>query len=87
MIVATNSWTLHAIDVKSALLQGKQINHLLYLKPPPEAHTENELWRSKKCLYGLDDAARMWYFSVWEELEELGCVRSNVDYGDSIHVV
>ena len=26
MIVATNGWTLHTIDVKSAFLQGKQIN-------------------------------------------------------------
>ena len=81
MIVATNGWTLHAIDVKSAFLQGKQINRILYLKPPPEAHTENKLWRLKKCVYGLNDAARMWYFSVWEKLEELGCVRSSVDYG------
>ena len=32
-------------------------------------------------MYGLNDAARMWYFSVWEKLEELGCVRSSVDYG------
>ena len=35
MIVATNGWTLHAIDVKSALLQGKQINRIIYLKPSP----------------------------------------------------
>ena len=32
-------------------------------------------------MYGLNDAARMGYFSVWEKLEELGCVRSSVDYG------
>ena len=81
MIVATNGCTLHATDVKSAFLQGKQINHILYLKPPPEAHTENKLWWLKKCVHGLNDAARMWYFSVWEKLEELGCVRSSVDYG------
>ena len=82
--VATNGWTLHAIDVKSAFLQGKQINRILHFKPPPEVHTctENKLfWRLKKCVYGLNDAARMWYFSVWEKLEELGCVRSSVDYG------
>ena len=59
MIVATNGWTLHAIDVKSAFLQGKQINRIIYLKPPPEAHTENKLWRLKKCVYRLNDAARM----------------------------
>ena len=81
MIVATNVWTLHPIDVKSAFLQGKQINRILYLKPPPKAHTENKLWQLKKCVYGLNDAACMGYFSVWEKLEELGCVRSGADYG------
>ena len=64
-----------------AFLPGKQINHILHLKPPPEAHTGNKLWQLKKCVYGLNDAARMSYFSVWEKLEELGCVRSSVDYG------
>ena len=66
MIATTNGWTLHAIDVKSAFLQGKQINRIVYLKPPPEAHADNKLWRLKKCVYGLNDAARMWYFSIWE---------------------
>ena len=64
MIVATNGWTLHAIDVKSVFLQSKQINRIIYLMPSPEAHTENKLWQLKKCVYGLSDAARMWYFSV-----------------------
>ena len=77
MIVATNGW----IDVTSAFLQGKQINRVIYLKPPSEAHTDNKLWQLKKCVHGLNDAARMWYFSVWEKLEELGCVRSSVDCG------
>ena len=81
MIVAANGWTPHAIDVKPAFLQVKQINRILYLKPPPEAHTENKLWQLKKCVYGLNDAAHIWYFSAWEKLEELGCVRSSVDYG------
>ena len=40
MTVATNGWrTLHAIDVKSAFLQGKQINRILYLKPPYREQT------------------------------------------------
>ena len=81
MIVATNGWTLHAIDVKSAFLQGKQINRIIYLKPPPEAHTGNKLWQLKKSVCGLNDAARMWYFSVRKKLEELRCLRSSVDYG------
>ena len=79
MIVATNGWTLHVIDVKSAFLHGKQINRIIYLNPPPEAHTYREqTLEVEKCVHGLNDAARMCYFSIWEKLEELGCVRSSV---------
>ena len=46
-----------------------------------EASTQNKLWKLKKCVYGLNDAARMRYFAVWEELKRLGCKRSSVDYG------
>ena len=34
-----------------------------------------------KSVLGLNDAARMWYFAVWDELEKLGCKRSSLDYG------
>ena len=30
-------------------------------------------------MYGLNDAARKWYFTVYEELEKLGCHRSSID--------
>lgn len=49
--------------------------------PPPEAVSNGILWKLEKCVYGLNDAARMWYFSVWEELEKLNCQRSSLDYG------
>ena len=32
-------------------------------------------------MYGLNDAARTWYFAVFEELEKLGCRRSSIGYG------
>ena len=31
-------------------------------------------------MYGLNDAAREWYFAVYEELEKLDCHRSSIDY-------
>ena len=51
MVFATNGWTLHAIDVKSAFLQGKQIDRMLYFKPPPEAHTDREQTLAFKKIY------------------------------------
>lgn len=39
------------------------------------------MWKLEKCIYGLNDAARMWYFAVWQQLNSLGCQRSVIDYG------
>ena len=36
---------------------------------------------TSKCAYSLNDAARICYFAVYEELEKLGCHRSSIDYG------
>ena len=79
-VVACENWTLQSIDVKSAFLQGKYMDRIVYLKPPPEANADGKLWKLKKCLYGLNDAARMWYFALRDELESLNCIRSKIDY-------
>ena len=50
-ICACYSWTLFSLDVKSAFLQGKQIDRALFVKPPAEAHTEY-VWELNKALYG-----------------------------------
>ena len=61
--------------------KGNRLERDIYIEPPSEAHAKNKLWKLDKCVYGLNDAARMWYFTVWEELESLGCRRSVFDYG------
>ena len=72
---------MNSLDVRAAFLQGKGIERIVYLKPPAEANADGKLWMLKKSIYGLNDAARMWYFTVWEMLEKFGCKRSSVDYG------
>ena len=42
-IRATNMWAIHSVDVKSAFLQGKEINRDVYVKPPQEAETDKLL--------------------------------------------
>ena len=48
-ILACNSWTVNALDIKAAFLQGKQIDCLVFVRPPDEAMT-TKLWKLKKLL-------------------------------------
>ena len=80
-IIASKQWKIHSIDIKSAFLQGKFLQRNIYVISPKEAGVENKLWKLKRGVYGLNDAARMWYFAVYELLGKLGCFHSSVDYG------
>jgi hypothetical protein len=77
-ILASKSWSLQAIDIKSAFLQGYPISRELYLKPPPEANTTS-LWKLIKTPYGLVDAGRQWFLRVQEEFAALGAVQCSLD--------
>ena len=68
-ITASNSWTIKSLDITSAFLQGKQLDRTVYLIPPKEYKKKNVLWKLKKCVYGLSDAARMWYDMIKEQVE------------------
>ena len=81
LLVSSQEWVLHCLDVKSAFLQGKYLDRIVYLKPPFEAGTSGVLWKLKKCVYGLSDASRKWYLALSEKLQSLGCQRSKFDYG------
>lgn len=79
-ILATNSWRCNSIDVKAAFLQGADFEREVYLKPPREASDmQGKLWMLKKCVYGLNDASRVWYFTVKDLLTKLGCTQLQVD--------
>ena len=54
----------------SAFLQGKPINRTVYLIPPKEYKKKDILWKLKKCVYGLSDAAKMWYEMVKDKIVE-----------------
>ena len=77
-IVASKSWTLNSLDIKSAFLQGEEIDRIVYIEPPPEANT-NKLWQLRKCVYGLSDAPRRWYVKLRNELVKLGVAVSEYD--------
>ena len=71
VVAATLGWKVKSLDVRSAFLQGKEIERDVFLKPPEEADTL-KLWKLKKALYGLNDASRQWYLEVRKSLMNLG---------------
>ena len=78
-IFASNEWICNSIDIKSAFLQGKQIDRTVFLIPPPEFQEPNVIWKLNTCIYGLSDASRSWYLRVKEELCNLGVQCSRVE--------
>ena len=80
-VIASCGWNIETTDIKSAFLQGTQLQRDVYLKPPKEAGCRGTLWKLKKGLYGLKDAGRQWFFRVKEKLLHLGCEQSMMDPG------
>ena len=78
-IAVANGWNVHSIDVRSAFLQGFQIDREVYVVPPPEAGVHKKLWKLNKTIYGLCDASRAWYLRSSEEIIEKGAIRSKYD--------
>ena len=78
-IASSFEWQCHTIDIKAAFLQGLNIEREIHLKPPVEADSDGKLWKLNKCVYGLTDASRTWYFRVKEELLSNGCQQSTID--------
>ena len=63
-LLVSDKWPCNAIKIKSAFLQGKQIERPLFLIPSSEFQEENIVWKLKTCIYGLSDASRKWYLGV-----------------------
>ena len=66
------------MDISAAYLQGDTITRKVYLKPPPE-FDNGKLWRLNKTVYGLQDAAMMWYLSLKKQLIKLGLKQSKME--------
>ena len=77
---AYRGWKVKITDIKSAFLQGKPMDRDVFITPPREADVKpSVVWKLKRCLYGLNDAARKFYQCVVSELEKLGCSQSKYD--------
>ena len=77
-VVASNSWKCNSIDIKAAFLQGNKIERDIFVKPPKEFYS-GSIWKLKKNVYGLNDAARAWYFRMKDFLLSLNMKACSVD--------
>ena len=80
ILITSNQWEIKSIDVKSAFLQGKQIERTVYLCPQEEANTSS-IWKLQKYVYDLADTSRYCYLCVREEIARLGAKLSSVNPG------
>ena len=71
-ISASKGWECGATDIRAAFLQGNPISREVFIRPPAEFRKPGIIWQLHRCVYGLQDASRMWYIKVKEELEKLG---------------
>ena len=79
-LIASKKWPINSTDVKTAFLQGKNLERNVCVRPPKEAYT-NKIWKLNKCVYGLTDASRCWFLKVREERCKLGARPSQLDQG------
>ena len=82
MLIEHQEWKTRSMDISGAYLQGKRMQRDVYLEPPKEYRNGN-LWKLKKTVYGLKDAAREWYLSVRDALKSIGvkeCLNDSAIY-------
>ena len=79
-VCSAKNWQPRSMDVTAAFLQSRGLGREVYLKPPKEAKCEkNILWKLKKCVYGLNDAARKWFYTVRTFLLKMNCKQIRSD--------
>ena len=78
-ITSSLQWSLRSLDIASAFLQGKDIEREVYIIPPKEFHKPGIIWKLRKCVYGLSDAAKMWYSNVRQQVESAGLTKCLFD--------
>ena len=89
-VAANERHNIASIDITGAFLQGEKLDREVYVKPPPDIRKKNpgKVWKLNKCLYGLNDASRNFYYRVRPLLEKDGfkisgeesaCFYKNID--------
>ncbi|CAL9004938.1 unnamed protein product, partial [Prunus brigantina] len=80
-LAASQSWSLHQLDVNNAFLHG-DLHEEIYMSPPPglRRQGENLVCRLHKSLYGLKQASRQWFAKFTTAILSAGFQQSKADY-------
>ena len=80
-IAASGKYKIHQADFSQAYLNSI-LKATVYCEIPPIArnrYNRGKVWKLKKGLYGLKQAAALWNETLTEALEEIGLTRSRSD--------
>jgi hypothetical protein len=82
-LAAILGWYMTAVDVKTAFLYGK-LDEEIYMEQPegfPSKGRETKVYRLKRAIYGLKQAARAWWTQLEESVKTMGFTRLMADTG------
>ena len=79
LLAASLRWTIQTADVKSAFLQGSELDRDIFVRPPKEVRVPGMLWKMVKRAYGFVDASRGFFLELEKTLLNLGCEVSRYD--------
>lgn len=71
-IAGKRNYGVYHYDIKTAFLNGK-LDQEIFLKPPLGIEHEGKVYKLKKSLYGLKQAAFVWNCTLHKALEKNGC--------------
>jgi Reverse transcriptase (RNA-dependent DNA polymerase) len=93
-MAAQEDLDIDQLDVKTAFLNGDH-DEDIYTKPPPGFDGQGTVWRLKKAIYGLKQAASAWHKKVQKSLTGAVFLMSNAELclytyifqGERVHVL
>lgn len=77
-VAGINGYDVKHYDIKTAFLNGK-LDDEIYMKQPPGFGKGDKVYRLKKSLYGLKQAAKVWNETLNDSLMRNGFRRSDID--------
>jgi transposase InsO family protein len=77
-VAGIRKYEVRHYDVKSAFLNG-ELEEEIYMKPPPGVNENGKVYRLRKSLYGLKQAANVWNRKLHDTLVNNGSVQSKDD--------
>ncbi|KAI0996197.1 Retrovirus-related Pol polyprotein from transposon TNT 1-94 [Podosphaera aphanis] len=83
-ISASKGWRPRQLDIKTAFLYGI-LNEEVYMELPEGYRIDNHVARLNRCIYGLKQSPREWYFRLVEYLKPFGLASTLFDPCVLIH--